>query len=70
MNTQQKTDAARALAASKAQQARIKREKAAAPELLACLIYLRDCAESGELPTPERWAQVQAVIKQAAGDTP
>lgn len=43
---------------------------AQAPELLAQLIYLRDCAESGELPSPGRWAQVQAVIKQATGNTP
>lgn len=40
---------------------------ASAPELLDELIYLRDCAESGELPSPERWAKVQALIKQATG---
>ena len=43
---------------------------AAAPELLEALIYLRDCAESGELPSPERWAKVQAAIKQATENTP
>ena len=41
----------------------------AAPELLKALIYLRDCAESGAWPSGERWAQVQAAIKQATGNT-
>ena len=40
-----------------------------APELLDSLIYLRDCAESGEHQTAERWAQAQAVIKKATGGT-
>lgn len=42
---------------------------AAAPEMLELLIYLRDCAESGELPSAERWLQVQAVIKKITGRT-
>lgn len=41
-----------------------------APELLESLIYLRDCAESGEWPSGKRWAQVQAAIKQATRNTP
>ena len=41
---------------------------AAAPELLESLIYMRDCAESGEHQTSERWAQVQAVIKKLTGE--
>ena len=39
-----------------------------APELMESLIYLRDCAETGEFPTRERWWQVQAVIKKATGE--
>ena len=41
---------------------------AEAPSLLDALIYLRDCAESGEHQTSERWAQVQAVIKKLTGE--
>ena len=40
----------------------------AAPDLLEALLYLRDCAESGELPSPKRWAQVQAAIQKAEGN--
>lgn len=43
---------------------------AEAPSLLDALIYLRDCAESGDLPSPERWKQVRAAIQKATGDTP
>lgn len=42
---------------------------AAAPDLLELLIYLRDCAESGELPSLERWVQAQAIIKKLTGKT-
>ena len=38
-----------------------------APELLEALLYLRDCAESGDWPAGERWAKVQSAIKKATG---
>lgn len=81
MTAQQQTEMNRAHAASLAAQARIRRENAAAaaqkarlseaaPDLLELLIYLRDCADSGAWPSGERWAQVQAAIKQATRNTP
>ena len=42
---------------------------AEAPELLESLIYLRDCAESGEHPHGPRWAKALAPIKKAQGET-
>ncbi len=64
MTAQQKTDAARALAASKAQQARAKQENAVKTELLEALIYLRDCIETGKEPG---MGIVHAAIKKAGG---
>ena len=48
--------------------ARLIAEAPELPELLELLIYLRDCTESGDWPTTERWAQVQAVIKKVTGE--
>ena len=81
MSVQQQTYLRRAHAAILAAQAKAKRENAAAaaqkarlseaaPDLLEALLYLRDCAESGDWPAGERWAKVQSAIKKATGATP